>query len=83
MTSVTTISQASGAALFCPQIVLPKVLYPMKMTFDLALIIGMALCYAAGQFVAAYAFSSIAMALLVVFAIRLIGRVISWVAMGR
>ena len=31
----------------------------MKLTFDLALIVGMAICYAAGQFVAAYAFSGI------------------------
>jgi len=55
----------------------------MKMTVDLALIIGMALCYAAGQFVAAGAFSGIAMALLLVFVIRLCGGAITWIVTGR
>ena len=55
----------------------------MKMTVDLALIIGMALCYAAGQFVAAGAFSAIAMGLLLVFVIRLCGGAITWIATGR
>lgn len=55
----------------------------MKMTVDLALIIGMAICYAAGQFVAAGAFSAIAMALLLVFVIRLCGGAISWIVTGR
>ena len=55
----------------------------MKMSFDLALIIGMALCYAVGQFVAANALSGIALALLLVFVIRLCGGAISWVVTGR
>lgn len=53
------------------------------MTVDLALIIGMAICYAAGQFVAASAFSGIAMGLLLVLVIRLCGGAISWVVTGR
>lgn len=55
----------------------------MKMTVDIALIIGMAICYAAGQFVAAAAFSAIAMALLLVFLIRLCGGAIAWTVTGR
>ena len=55
----------------------------MKSPFDLALIIGMAICYAAGQLVAAYAFSGVALALLLVFLIRLCGGAISWVVTGR
>ena len=55
----------------------------MRMTFDLALIIGMALCYVVGQFVAADALSGIALALLLVFVIRLCGGAITWVATGR
>lgn len=55
----------------------------MKITVDLALIIGMAICYAAGQFVAAGAFSAIAMALLLVFVIRLCGGAITWIVTGR
>ena len=55
----------------------------MKLTFDLALIVGMAICYAAGQFVAAYAFSGIALVLLLVFVVRLCGGALSWVVTGR
>ena len=55
----------------------------MKMTVDLALIIGMAICYAAGQFVAAGAFSAIAMGLLLVFVIRLCGGAITWIVTER
>ena len=55
----------------------------MKLTFDLVLIIGVAICYALGQFVAAYAFSGIALALSLVFVIRLFGSVITWVMTGR
>lgn len=55
----------------------------MKMTVDLALIIGMAGCYAAGQVVADGAFSGIAMGLLLIFVIRLCGGIISWVVTGR
>ena len=55
----------------------------MKMTIDLALIIGMALCYAVGQFVAAYTLSGIAMVLLLVFVIRLCGGAITWLVTGR
>jgi hypothetical protein len=83
MASVSTISLVSGTALFSQLIVLSRIFYPMKMTVDLVLIIGMALCYAVGQFVAAHTFSGIAMALLLVFAIRLIGSVISWMVTGR
>lgn len=55
----------------------------MKVTFDLVLIIGMALCYAVGQFVAAYTLSGIAMVLLLVFVIRLCGGAITWLVTGR
>lgn len=55
----------------------------MKMAIDLALIIGMALCYVAGQFVAANAFSGVALALLLVFVIRLCGGAITWLVTGR
>ena len=55
----------------------------MKMTIDLALIIGMALCYAVGQFVAADALSVIALGLLLLFVVRLCGGAITWVATGR
>ncbi|QKV56341.1 MAG: hypothetical protein HT580_03120 [Dechloromonas sp.] len=53
------------------------------MAIDLALIIGMALCYVAGQFVAANAFSGVALALLLVFVIRLCGGAITWLVTGR
>lgn len=56
---------------------------PMKLTVDLMLIIGMAICYALGQFVAAGAFSSIAMGMLLVFVIRLCGGAITWIVTGR
>ena len=55
----------------------------MKMTVDLAFIIGMAICYAAGQFVAAGALSGSAMGLLLVFVIRLCGGAITWIVTGR
>ena len=54
----------------------------MKMTIDLALIIGMAICYVVGQFVAANAFSGVVLALLLVFLVRLIGGAVSWVVTG-
>ncbi len=55
----------------------------LKLTFDLVLIIGMAMCFAAGQFIAAHAFSGVALVLLLVFVIRLCGGAISWVVTGR
>ena len=55
----------------------------MKFNLDLLLILGIAICYTAGQFVAADAFSAIALALLLVFVIRLFGGAISWVVTGR
>lgn len=55
----------------------------MKSKPDILLILGMALCYAAGQFVAADRFAMLAMALLLVFVIRLIGGLITWTLTGR
>lgn len=59
-----------------------RISVPMKMTIDLALIIGMAICYVVGQFVAANAFSGVVLALLLVFLVRLIGGAVSWVVTG-
>jgi len=80
-----------GTAPSSPSMVLPMLsrglflayTVSMKLTFDLALIIGVAICYAAGQLVATYAFSGIALALLLVFVVRLFGGAISWVVTGR
>lgn len=55
----------------------------MKSKLDILLIVGMAICYAAGQFVAADRFPMLAGALLVVFVIRLVGGSISWMLTGR
>lgn len=55
----------------------------MKFNLDMLLILGMAICYTAGQFVAAYQFSLVAGVLLMVFLVRLIGGAVSWVATGR
>lgn len=55
----------------------------MKMTVDIALIIGMAICYVAGQFVAAYQFAMVAGVLLAVFVVRLTGGALTWVLTGR
>ncbi|GEM_PF-5054300 len=55
----------------------------MKLNLDMLLIGSLAICYMAGQFVAADAFSGIALALLLVFGIRFCGGAISWVMTGR
>ena len=55
----------------------------MKSKLDIALILGMAICYAAGQFIAADRFALLAMVLLLIFAIRMIGGLISWTLTGR
>ena len=55
----------------------------MKFNLDLVLILGMAIFYTAGQFVAAYQFAMGAGVLLVVFLVRLIGGAVSWVVTGR
>ena len=55
----------------------------MKLNLDMLLIGAMVICYTAGQFFAADAFSGIALALLLVFWIWFCGGVISWVATGR
>lgn len=55
----------------------------MKSKLDILLILGMAICYAAGQFVAADRFAMLAMALLLVFVIRLLGGAITWTLTGR
>ena len=55
----------------------------MKLNLDLLLILGMAICFTAGQFFAAYQFATVASVLLVVFLVRLIGGAISWVITGR
>ena len=54
----------------------------MKFNLDLLLILGMAICYTAGQFVAAYQFATVACVLLVVFLVRLVGGAVSWVITG-
>jgi len=55
----------------------------MKSKLDILLILGMTICYAAGQFIAADHFAMVAMALLLVFVIRLIGGLITWTLTGR
>lgn len=55
----------------------------MKTKLDILLILGMALCYAAGQFIAGDRFALLAMVLLLVFVIRLIGGLITWTLTGR
>jgi hypothetical protein len=54
----------------------------MKSKLDILLILGMALCYALGHVVAADAFSAIALALFLVFVIRLAGGTITWLLTG-
>jgi len=55
----------------------------MKSKLDILLIVGMALCYAAGQFFAADRFAMLAGALLVVFIVRMLGGSITWMLTGR
>ena len=55
----------------------------MKSKLDILLILGMAICYAAGQFVATDRFAMLAMVLLLVFVIRLLGGAITWTLTGR
>jgi hypothetical protein len=55
----------------------------VKLNIDLLLVLGMAICYMAGQLFAAYQFATVASVLLAVFLVRLIGGVISWVITGR
>ena len=45
--------------------------------------VGMVICYAAGQFIAADRFAMAGVVLLVVFVIRLIGGTITWIFTGR
>ena len=55
----------------------------MKFNLNLPLIVGMVICYTAGQFFAGYQFALAACVLLVVFLVRLIGGAVSWVITGR
>lgn len=55
----------------------------MKSKLDILLIVGMALCYAAGQIIAADRFAMLAGALLVVFIVRMLGSSITWMLTGR
>lgn len=55
----------------------------MKSRLDILLVVGLALCTAAGQFVAADRLSLVAGALLAVCIVRMLGASITWVLTGR